>query len=57
MALTLPEMAERLKKLDEITLMEVLSISSEDLVERFMDIIELKFDQLEPELADEEVEE
>lgn len=53
MSLTLLEVAERLKKLDEITLMEVLSISSEDLVDRFLDIIENKFEQLEPELEDE----
>jgi hypothetical protein len=30
----------QLKQLDEITLLEVLNINSEDLVERFMDKIE-----------------
>ena len=36
----------RLKQLDEITLMEVLEISSEDLVERFQDKVELKLEYL-----------
>ena len=54
MALTLREMVDRLKRLDEITLMEVLNISSEDLCERFVDVIEEKFDQLEQDLEDEQ---
>ncbi len=37
---------ERMSKLDEITLLEVLNISSEELVERFADKIEDKFDEL-----------
>jgi hypothetical protein len=37
--------------IDEITLMEVLEISSEDLVERFQDLIEAKADELEEDLA------
>ena len=40
MSLTLNEIRDRLKQLDEITLMEILDISSEDLVERFQDKIE-----------------
>lgn len=40
-------MMARLKQLDEITLMEVLEITSEDLVERFSDRIEDRFDELE----------
>lgn len=47
MSLTLEELKERLKKLDEITLLEVLDISSEEIVERFEDLIEEKFDDLE----------
>jgi hypothetical protein len=43
---------ERLARLDEITLLEVLEISSEDLVERFADKIELKFEELEVDLDD-----
>lgn len=38
---------ERMSKLDEITLLEVLNISSEEIVERFADKIEDKFDELE----------
>ncbi len=49
MSLILPELLEKLKDIDEITLMEKLEISSEDLVERFIDKIEEKFDSLEEE--------
>jgi hypothetical protein len=41
-----------MSKLDEITLLEVLNISSEELVERFADKIEDKFDELEIDLDD-----
>lgn len=40
MSLTFEELKEKLKRLDEITLLELLDISSDDLVERFYDIIE-----------------
>lgn len=46
------EILEQLKKLDEITLLEVLNISSEDIVDRFQDIIEEKIDELEAEFED-----
>lgn len=52
--LTLPELVEKLKNIDEITLMERLEISSEDLVSRFIDVIENKFDELSEELDDTE---
>jgi hypothetical protein len=39
-------------RLDEIDLLEVLEISSEDLVERFTDYIEDRADELEQELQD-----
>ncbi len=41
---------ERMARLDEITLLEVLDISSEEIVERFADKIENKFDELEIDL-------
>lgn len=42
MELTLEELKERLAaRVDEITLMELMEITSEDLVERFVDIIEM----------------
>lgn len=44
--LTLTDLAEKLKQVDEISLMEVLEINSEDLVNRFMDKIEEKMDNL-----------
>ena len=44
--LTLPELRERLKSLDEIILLELLDISSEELVETFSDIIENNYIRL-----------
>jgi hypothetical protein len=44
--LTLPELKERLKRLDEISLLELLGITSEDLVESFEDTIENNYLQL-----------
>jgi hypothetical protein len=52
MSLTFEDIRERLKRLDEVTLLEVLDISSEDLVERFADKIEDRLDELEPELEE-----
>lgn len=49
MSLILSELIEKLKEIDEITLMERLEISSEDLVEHFTDKIEEKFDSLSEE--------
>lgn len=46
MTTTFTELSEYLKSLDEVTLMELLEISSEDLVDRFSDIIETKYDYL-----------
>ena len=39
MSLTLEEIKDRLRRIDEITLLEVLNLNSEDLVERFEDRI------------------
>ena len=44
--LTLPELKERLKSLDEVILLELLDIASEDLVETFGDIIENSYTRL-----------
>jgi hypothetical protein len=46
MALTVNDLAERLRVMDEITVMELLDISSEELVDRFGDFIEAKYDVL-----------
>lgn len=50
MSLTLRDIMERMARLDEITLLEVLNISSEEIVERFADKIEDKFEELEIDL-------
>jgi len=50
MALTLRDILERLAQLDEITLLELLNITSEDIVERFIDVIEDQADRLEKEV-------
>jgi len=52
--LTIVDISDRLKKIDEISLLEVLEISSEDLVERFQDRIEERLDSLEEDLSDDE---
>lgn len=46
MYLTFNELIERLKQLDEITLVEELGLTSEDLIDRFSDVIESKQDKL-----------
>lgn len=44
--MTLPEMSERLSDIDAITLIELLNITSQDIVERFQDYIEDSYDML-----------
>jgi hypothetical protein len=44
------EIKERLTELDEITLLELLNITSEDIVELFSDRIEENADKLEKEV-------
>ena len=46
MTLLFTELQEKLKRLDEITLLELLEINADDLVERFADVIEEKYDSL-----------
>lgn len=50
--LTLPELFDKLKDLDEITILEILCIDSEQLVEAFKDKIEEMADKLEQLLDD-----
>ena len=45
--LTLEDIKHKLKQLDEVTLLETLEITSDDLVERFVDRIEQQQDTLE----------
>ncbi len=51
---TFEEICEQLKETDEITLLEVLNISSEEIVERFQDLIELKLAFFQKDLEEEE---
>jgi len=54
MTLTFAELKEKLKQIDEISLLEVLEISSEDIVEKFEDKIEYLYDDLSEDFPDEE---
>lgn len=54
---TLADIINHLKRIDEISLMEILEISSEDIVDRFGDRIESKYDLLVEDFEDFENEE
>ena len=47
---TFEELKEALKRLDEVTLLELLGIQSDDLVDRFDDVIEKKQEYLTKEI-------
>jgi hypothetical protein len=47
---TFEELKEALKRLDEVTLLELLGLQSDDLVERFDDVIEKKQEYLTKEI-------
>ncbi len=51
---TLADIINHLRRIDEISLLEVLEISSEDIVDRFGDFIESKYDLLREDFEDEE---
>ena len=51
---TFEEICEILKETDEITLLELLDISSEEIVEKFRDLIEDKLEFFQQDLEDEE---
>ena len=44
--ITFEELKEALKRLDEVTLLELLGIQSDDLVDRFDDVIDKKQEYL-----------
>jgi hypothetical protein len=50
MSLTLHDIADLLRREDCVTILELLDISSDDLVDRFMDVLEDKADKIEKEL-------
>lgn len=53
MSLTLEEVKEHLKKLDETSLLELLNITSDQIVERFEDLIEDREDYFIADLEEE----
>lgn len=52
MSLTLNDVKDRLKQQDEVSLLEILDISAEDIVERFGDLIEDRYTTLAEELEE-----
>ena len=52
MTLLLAEILERLKQEDEITILELLNINSEMLVDRFPDLVENMQERIEGELEE-----
>ena len=50
MSLTFEDIIDRLKQLDEVTILELLDLKTEDIVERFRDVIEDMVEELEKEL-------
>ena len=50
---TLRDISRKLKKYDEETVVELLDITSEDIVDRFEDKIEERFEEIESFLDDE----
>jgi len=54
--LTLQDIKERLCHYDELTLLEVLNVSSEEIVDRFEDLILEQYETLAEELEDDTAE-
>ena len=50
--LTIPDICDKLKRMDEVTILELLEINSEEIVNRFQDKIEDMADYLEEVLDD-----
>jgi hypothetical protein len=50
--LTFPDICDKLKRLDEVTILELLEINSEEIVAKFQDRIEDMADYLEELLDD-----
>jgi hypothetical protein len=51
--LTVCDVSEHIKSWDEVYFLEYFGISTDDLVERFGDLIEEQYDKLEQEVAEE----
>jgi hypothetical protein len=51
---TITDIIEELKQTDEISLLEILDISSEDILEKFKDLIEERLEYFQQDLEEEE---
>jgi hypothetical protein len=49
-SLTFEDIIDRLKQLDEVTILELLDLKTEDIVDRFRDVIEDAIEEIEKEL-------
>ena len=56
MPLTFKDVCDKLEKLDEVTLLEVLEISSDEIVAKFQDKIDDNFEELSEDLDDGQIE-
>ena len=54
MSITINELFDRLKELDELSILEILNITSEEIIQRFQDEIEERFDNLVTKFEDED---
>lgn len=54
MSLTLNDVLDKLKQIDEISLLEILEITSEDIIDRFTDKVEEKLDSLMDDFIEDE---
>ena len=52
MTILFEELKEKLIRFDEVTLLELLNVTSEDLVNRFEDIIDERYDELLKEIEE-----
>lgn len=57
MSMTFKDILERLRQLDELTLLELLDITSEEIVYNFKDEIQDRFDDLSEYFEEEETDE
>ena len=54
--LTFIDVCDRLKQQDEISILEILEINSDELVDRFKDRVEENYEELADDLGDEDYE-
>jgi hypothetical protein len=52
MSLTIEELKDKLKQLDEVSLVELLELTAEDIINRCADLIEEQYETLESQFDD-----